>query len=197
MFLSSFLGPLHWEGFFTGTKAHRVLLDTHPYFVYSDQEKQIGDSARLREVCAMEDTMRQSKENYPTIAGEWSVNGPNGDRASDRDLPTGPVSFPDGPSYPYSKKYMAFMARNYAVQTATFEKGSGWIFWAVSGYEETDEKNKQRNELISVFPFSSGRIEMPSIGLIRLDFSMVSEERRSCSHCSTLTPFPFLFLFDE
>lgn len=131
--LLSFLGPLHWGGFFTGTPARRVLLDTHPYFVYSDQEKQTKDSGRLREVCKMEGMLQQSQKNYPTIAGEWAVNGPNGDRASDRDLPRAPVSFPDGPAYPYSKKYMAFMARNYAVQTATFEKAGGWIFWAVSG----------------------------------------------------------------
>lgn len=82
--------------------------------------------------------MSQSTDNYPTIAGEWSVNGPNGDKASDRDLPNAPFKFPDGPAYPYSKRYMAFMARNYAVQTATFEKGSGWMFWAVSGADGGD-----------------------------------------------------------
>ncbi|UZJ56272.1 hypothetical protein CBS101457_005592 [Exobasidium rhododendri] len=133
-----FLGPLHWEGFFTGTPSNRVLLDTHPYFVYSAQEKVIGDAARLKEVCALESTMTQSNANYPTIAGEWSVNGPNGDLASDRDLSDAPFTFPDGPAYPYSKKYMAFMAQNYAVQTATFEKGAGWIFWAWKNSNDLD-----------------------------------------------------------
>lgn len=131
--LLSFLGPAYWENFFTGRAAHRVLLDTHPYYVYTDQEKRMKDSGRLREVCAKESIFKRSQKYYPTIAGEWSVNGPNGDRGSDRDLPRAPVSFPDGPKYPYSKRYMAFMARNYAVQTATYEKGAGWIFWAVSG----------------------------------------------------------------
>lgn len=89
------------------------------------------DSQRLSEVCAKEDVFTRSQQSYPTIAGEWSLSGPNGDRASDRDLPHAPFDFPDGPDYPYSKRYMAFMARNFAVQTATYEKGAGWIHWSV------------------------------------------------------------------
>ena len=35
-----FLGPAYWENFFTGRKAKRVLLDTHQYFVYTNEQKQ-------------------------------------------------------------------------------------------------------------------------------------------------------------
>jgi glucan 1,3-beta-glucosidase len=125
-----FLGPAYWENFFTGRATHRVLLDTHPYFVYTDAEKKMKDSRRLREMCAKESVFQRSQQFYPTIAGEWSVSGPNGDRSSDRNLPNGPVSFPDGPNYPYSYGYMNFMSYSFNVQRATYEKGSGWIFWA-------------------------------------------------------------------
>ena len=88
-------------------------MDTHPYFVYTSAEKKAKDSERLREVCAKEDVFTRSLNFYPTIAGEMSISGPNGDLSSDRDLPHAPFDFPDGPDYPYSKKYMAFMARNF------------------------------------------------------------------------------------
>ncbi|PWN92953.1 glycoside hydrolase [Acaromyces ingoldii] len=126
----AFLGLKYWEGFFSERASHRVLLDTHPYYVYGDAEKKKKDSARLREVCAKESQFTRSQGYYPTIAGEIGVNGPNGDRASDRDLAKGPVHFPSGPDYPYSVKYMAFMARNFRTQQYVYEKASGWMVWA-------------------------------------------------------------------
>ena len=126
----AFQGLQYWQNFWTGRARHRVLLDTHPYFVYSDWEHQATDTQRLQEVCNLLGSFEQSQQYYPSIAGEWAVNGPNGDRAADRDLPVGPVKFPAGPDYPYSVKYMAFMARNFRTQQWVFEQGGGWIFWS-------------------------------------------------------------------
>ncbi|TKY85253.1 hypothetical protein EX895_006333 [Sporisorium graminicola] len=126
----AFQGLQYWQNFWTGRARHRVLLDTHPYFVYSDWEHSATDTQRLQEVCNLTSSFEQSQKYYPSIAGEWAVNGPNGDRAADRDLPVGPVKFPSGPDYPYSVKYMAFMARNFRTQQWVFEQGGGWIFWS-------------------------------------------------------------------
>lgn len=126
----AFQGLQYWQNFWTGRARHRVLLDTHPYFVYSDWEHQATDTQRLQEACNLVGSFQQSQKYYPSIAGEWGINGPNGDRAQDRDLPVGPVKFPAGPAYPYSVKYMAFMARNFRTQQYIFEQGGGWIMWS-------------------------------------------------------------------
>lgn len=126
----AFQGLQYWQNFWTGRARHRVLLDTHPYFVYTPQQKAKKDIARLQEVCDLTGSFVQSQKFYPSIAGEWGINGPNGDRAQDRDLPVGPVKFPAGPAYPYSVKYMAFMARNFRTQQEVYEKGAGWIMWS-------------------------------------------------------------------
>lgn len=125
-----FQGLQYWQNFWTGRARHRVLLDTHPYFVYSDWQHKATDTQRLQQACQLVDSFAQSQKYYPSIAGEWNVNGPNGDRAADRDLPVGPIKFPAGPSYPYSVKYMAFMARNFKTQQFIFEQGGGWIQWS-------------------------------------------------------------------
>jgi hypothetical protein len=116
-----------------------------PYFVYTDEQKRMKDSERLAEVCSLLPVFAASQLQYATIAGEmgeWcdlrplrclahlraAFNGPSGDRPEDRDLPVGPVKFPRGRDYPFSVKYMAFMARNSAVQRHVFETaGSGWV----------------------------------------------------------------------
>ncbi|EPQ29625.1 uncharacterized protein PFL1_02844 [Pseudozyma flocculosa PF-1] len=134
----AFQGLQYWQNFWTGRARHRVLLDTHPYFVYSDEQKRKKDIARLQEVCDLESSFVQSQKYYPSIAGEFGVNGPSGDRASDRDLPVGPVKFPRGPDYPYSVKYMAFMARNFRTQQYVYEKGAGWIMWSWRNDEALD-----------------------------------------------------------
>ncbi|PWN44986.1 glycoside hydrolase [Ceraceosorus guamensis] len=129
-FHDGFLGPKYWEGFFTPNQAKRTILDVHDYFVYGDAQKNKKDIARIRDVCALEGQITRSQGFYPTVVGEMAFNGPSGDRASDRNLPVGPVKFPSGPNYPYSVRYMAFMARNSATQRYVFEKGSGWIAWS-------------------------------------------------------------------
>ncbi|KAN0059734.1 hypothetical protein ACQY0O_008306 [Thecaphora frezii] len=134
----AFQGLQYWQNFWTGRARHRVLLDTHPYFVYSDAQKAKKDKARLQEVCDLQASFVQSQKYYPSIAGEFGVNGPNGDRAQDRDLPVGPVKFPQGPAYPYSVKYMAFMARNFRTQQYIYEKGAGWIMWSWRNDEALD-----------------------------------------------------------
>lgn len=93
MIHDAFKGLQYWQNFWTGRGRHRVVLDTHPYFVYSDADKKAKDSVRLQEVCNLKGSFVQSEKYYPSVAGEWSVSGPNGDRASDRDLPHGPVRF--------------------------------------------------------------------------------------------------------
>ncbi|KAJ1600808.1 hypothetical protein NDA14_003897 [Ustilago hordei] len=126
----AFQGLQYWQNFWTGRARHRVLLDTHPYFVYSDWEHQAKDTERLQEACNLVGSFEKSQQYYPSIAGEWGINGPNGDRAQDRNLPVGPVKFPSGPNYPYSVKYMAFMARNFKTQQWIYEQGGGWIMWS-------------------------------------------------------------------
>ncbi|SNX82241.1 related to SPR1 - exo-1,3-beta-glucanase precursor [Melanopsichium pennsylvanicum] len=125
-----FQGLQYWQNFWTGRARKRVLLDTHPYFVYSDWEHNATDTQRLQEACNLVGSFQKSQQYYPSIAGEWNVNGPNGDVAKDRDLPVGPIKFPSGPSYPYSVKYMAFMARNFKTQQWIYEQGGGWIHWS-------------------------------------------------------------------
>lgn len=95
-FHDGFLTPSYWENFFTEEQRKRTVLDTHPYYVYSPEQKAAKDSARLREVCSAASTFRQSQSFYPTIAGEMAPSGPNGDRGRDRDLSVGPVKFPAG-----------------------------------------------------------------------------------------------------
>ena len=126
----AFQGLQYWQNFWTGRARHRVLLDTHPYFVYSDWEHQATDTQRLQEACNLVGSFEKSQQYYPSIAGEFGINGPNGDRAQDRDLPVGPIKFPAGPNYPYSVKYMAFMARNFKTQQWIFEQGGGWMMWS-------------------------------------------------------------------
>ncbi|PWN95566.1 glycoside hydrolase, partial [Tilletiopsis washingtonensis] len=127
-FHDGFITPGAWENFFSKKKRERTLLDTHPYFVYTDEQKRMKDSERLAEVCSLLPVFAASQLQYATIAGEMAFNGPSGDRPEDRDLPVGPVKFPRGRDYPFSVKYMAFMARNSAVQRHVFETaGSGWL----------------------------------------------------------------------
>ncbi|KAK0533127.1 hypothetical protein OC834_002348 [Tilletia horrida] len=122
-------GLAYWEKFYNQTQAQRVIMDCHPYFVYSDQEKSSKDTFRLNEVCQYGANINRSMNFYPTVAGEWTIGAPQGDNIpSLRDLPvTDAVTFKSGS--PFTAKYMQFLAVNFRAQQQIFEAGSGWLFW--------------------------------------------------------------------
>ncbi|KAK0553802.1 hypothetical protein OC845_001092 [Tilletia horrida] len=125
-------GLSYWQNWWNQTQAKRVIMDAHPYFVYGPQEMNATDTFRLQEVCQYGIGMSQSQGFYPTVAGEWSIGAPSGDNnVSLRTLPnTDQVIFPYGSGkYPFSQKYMQFLAVNFRTQQEVFEQGSGWMFW--------------------------------------------------------------------
>ncbi|CAO1633379.1 unnamed protein product [Sympodiomycopsis kandeliae] len=128
-FHDAFVTPGYWADYFNDNDKTRTILDTHPYFVYSDYEKNANDRQRVREVCQMRDSLSQSKDRYITVAGEISTSSPKGDNGQGRNLPKGKINIPGGGKY--SDDYHYFLAFNFRVQQHVFEtSGNGWIYWA-------------------------------------------------------------------
>ncbi|KAE8228181.1 hypothetical protein CF326_g6898 [Tilletia indica] len=124
-------GLSYWQSFYNQTQSERVMMDAHPYFVYGPQETNSTDSFRLDEVCQYGLKITQSQRYYPTVAGEWSIGAPNGDNIPAlRDLPNSDqVIFPYTNKYPFTQRYMQFLAINFRAQQQVYEEGSGWMFW--------------------------------------------------------------------
>lgn len=128
----AFITPQAWNNYYSASDAKRVILDTHQYFIYTDAEHDADDSARIREVCALRGPLSSTAQHYATIVGEMCVVAPLGDNGQHRDLPAGKFHFTKpADQYPFSKRYMAFLAWNFRTQQAVFEQsGNGWIAWA-------------------------------------------------------------------
>ncbi|CAD6888979.1 unnamed protein product [Tilletia controversa] len=124
-------GLAYWQNFYNAQQSERVIMDAHPYFVYGPQEVNASDSFRLNEVCQYGTKISQSQRFYPTVAGEWSIGAPNGDNFPVlRDLPASDqVIFPYTNKYPFTQRYMQFLAINFRAQQQVFEEGTGWMFW--------------------------------------------------------------------
>lgn len=130
-FHDAFLTPGHWANYFSKGDKTRAILDTHPYFVYSDYERNANDKQRVQEVCDMRDSLSSSVKNgYITVAGEMSTSSPKGDNGQGRNLPKNKINIPrNGGKYSYDYHY--FLAYNFRTQQHVFETaGSGWIYWA-------------------------------------------------------------------
>ncbi|CAO1614152.1 unnamed protein product [Parajaminaea phylloscopi] len=126
-FHDAFVTPSYWSSYFSADDAQRTILDTHQYYIYTDEEHSMSDSDRIREVCNTRSVMRNSKKHYVSVVGEFTLAAPQGDNGQHRDLPR---KFSFSNDDVYSKAYKNFLAFNFRVQQAVFEQGNGWIMWA-------------------------------------------------------------------
>jgi len=106
--------PFAWENFMQAPTFDNVILDTHLYQCFSEQDKVRTAQEQLEFALNRKATLdRMQREELPTIVGEWSLSLP--DRAMDG----------------LSSLQATSVTRAYAdTQLLNYEGTHGWFFWS-------------------------------------------------------------------
>lgn len=105
--------PFQWEDFMAGADYENVILDTHLYQCFSDQDHQRDINSQL-EVATVERTAQLDKmqKHHSCMVGEWSLGLP-------------PKSLAGLNSFARDAALRAFGA----AQLVSYERTRGWYFW--------------------------------------------------------------------
>lgn len=131
-----------WKGFMT-TGYDAVIEDSHQYTVFSEGQIQMNAQARQDSYCAKASSLQSANRDKWQVVGEWtaaftdcarSLNGRDKGARYDGTFPgvkskKGSCGPKRGPASNFSQGYKDLLARFFAVQKETYEKGSGWIYW--------------------------------------------------------------------
>ena len=106
--------PLEWNGFMSGDAYHNVVLDTHIYQVYTEEDGKRSPSDQVRRALDRSQDLAQIGNQLWTIVGEWSDalswNSIKGLSPLGHDLVT----------------------RAYgAAQILSYERTHGWFYWSL------------------------------------------------------------------
>jgi glucan 1,3-beta-glucosidase len=106
--------PFAWENFMQAPTFDNVVLDTHLYQCFSDQDKTRSARGHLQFALNRKEALdRMQREELPTIVGEWSLALPNRAMNGLSSLQTTSVT------------------RAYAdTQLLNYEGTNGWFFWS-------------------------------------------------------------------
>jgi len=132
--------PVNYNDYLVSDPFESVLLDHHQYTVFSDGEVAMSDQDRLNTICRKGDEFAGSKPWI--VIGEWSLattdcarwlNGRNIGARYDASYPGSPYvgdcSQKTGDGLNFSSEYKTYLRRFWDVQTQTYERREGWIFW--------------------------------------------------------------------
>ncbi|TFK47802.1 glycoside hydrolase family 5 protein [Heliocybe sulcata] len=143
MIEDGFLGITDWENFLTAPNAQGVIMDTHQYQVFNNDQLGYSQDEHISSTCALKDGYSSYVDNNIwMVMGEWTtamtdcatwLNGRNVGARWDGSMNTGQTFGScdgySGDSSTWSSDYKTFMRRFWEAQVDVSEAASGWIFW--------------------------------------------------------------------
>jgi len=144
----------YWDGFLTvGTGAWNVLMDTHIYQVFNDQQLEYDWPTHITSACSNAATLSSyNRNNLWTVVGEWStastdcatyLNGRGvGSRYGgtyDGSAAIGSCTGVTGSYSTFSSQYKTFLRQFWEAQVSAYESGgNGWIYWCWKNEQADD-----------------------------------------------------------
>ncbi|KDQ06363.1 glycoside hydrolase family 5 protein [Botryobasidium botryosum FD-172 SS1] len=148
----AFMGVSFWNGFLVPPSAANVLMDTHVYQVFSDDQLSLTNDQHISAACAVGPSLGSySSRNLWTIVGEWSasptdcatyLNGRGRPARWSSDLGKSCQGL-TGDSTNFSASYKSFLRSYWEAQVTSYEKVNGWIYWTWKT-ESADEWSYQK-----------------------------------------------------
>jgi len=148
----AFMGVGFWNGFLVPPSAQNVLMDTHVYQIFSDDQLKLTNDQHITAACAVGPTLGSySSRNLWTIVGEWSIpptdcatylNGRGRPARWSTDLGESCQGL-TGDSSNFSAAYKTFLRSYWEAQVTSYEKVNGWIYWTWKT-ESADEWSYQK-----------------------------------------------------
>ncbi len=105
--------PFDWEGFMQGPSHASVVLDTHIYQCYTEEDRKTDGAGHVRRALGRPDEFAKMRRAFPIIVGEWSV-------ALDGKSLEGLSGF---------ARQTATRAYGQA-QLFSYEQTAGWFYWS-------------------------------------------------------------------
>jgi aryl-phospho-beta-D-glucosidase BglC (GH1 family) len=149
----AFKGLAFWNGFMTFPAFSNVMMDTHVYQVFSEDQLARTPQEHIDYACTtvFNNIKSYASQNVWTIAGEFSnaitdcAGSINGKGTGARyDLTPGRTCDGFTGSYTnWTDDYKAYLRRYWDAQVTAFEQGQGWVFWAWKT-ERSDEWSYQK-----------------------------------------------------
>ena len=129
--------PNAWAGFLDGAEYENVVLDTHIYQAYTDEDRKRSPSGHIRRALDRVEELDKIEAQKWTIVGEWS-NAIAWDAVKDLSL-----------------LHRELTTRGYgAAQIMSYETTHGWFYWSLKteeGGEWSLQDMVRRNLLPSSF----------------------------------------------
>ena len=146
-----FEGLSYWKGFMPPPQYQQVVMDTHIYTVFDNNQVAQSNSARLQSICSHRQDIRNNQGNFWTIVGEWTsaptdcakyLNGRGIGARYDGSFPgsnyVGDCSQRTGNGNNFSSSYKNFLKQMFETQVSVYETGSGWIEWTWKAEQAAD-----------------------------------------------------------
>lgn len=144
----------YWNGFMQPSDGYSgVIIDTHIYQVFSDDENGWSESQHIQEACNRADGLASAP--LWTVVGEWSLAktdcarylngrgiGARFDGSKEGSSSKGSCAGKSGSGARFTSQYKTFLRKFWEAQIISYEKGQGWIMWTWKA-ENADEWSYQ------------------------------------------------------
>ncbi|PWN34494.1 putative EXG1-exo-beta-1,3-glucanase, major isoform [Meira miltonrushii] len=141
----------YWQGAYQPPQYQQVILDTHQYSVFNQDQLQMSNNARLGYFCNLGGQVETSNKNLYTVVGEWTtaptdcakyLNGRGIGARYDGTYPgsskIGSCNGKTGKGTNFSSSYKSFLKQMFDTQRKAYERGTGWIMWTWKTEEAAD-----------------------------------------------------------
>lgn len=132
----------YWNGAFQPQQYQQVILDTHQYSMFNNDQIRLSNNDRLQYFCNLGGQIETSNRNLYTIVGEWTpaptdcakyLNGRGVGSRYDGSYPgssaVGSCNGKTGSGSNFSSSYKQFLQQMFDTQRKSYERGTGWIMW--------------------------------------------------------------------
>ncbi|KAG2022873.1 exo-beta-1,3-glucanase [Coprinopsis cinerea AmutBmut pab1-1] len=139
----------NWKDFMPYPQYEGVILDTHIYQVFNNDQVAWSEDQHIRGICDRASAMTDS--GMWTVVGEWSpartdctkyLNGRGIGNRYEGTYPgstrVGSCEGLTGDASSFSASYKTFLRKFWEAQTITYEKGQGWIQWTWKAEQADD-----------------------------------------------------------
>ncbi|KAG8960320.1 exo-1,3-beta-glucanase [Tulasnella sp. 419] len=137
--MDGFRGVMHYNGFLTPPNAEGVLMDTHSYQIFNNDQMFMTDDDHIKLSCERGGTISgYATTNLWTFVGEWTssptdctrwINGRGVGSDWEQAAPGRDCSKKSGRWQNFDEEYKTFLGRYFEAQVAAFEKSQGWVYW--------------------------------------------------------------------
>jgi glucan 1,3-beta-glucosidase len=132
----------YWANKFQPPTYQQVILDTHIYTVFNNNQVAMSQSARANYYCSLKSNIASSNTHLYTLSGEWTMaptdcakylNGRGIGARYDGSFPgstkVGSCSGKTGAASKFTPAYISYLKNMFDTQRHVYEAGIGWIMW--------------------------------------------------------------------